>query len=458
MRDMHRDSILSARNSLVPEMRKIDYLPADDRSCGWFHLSSKRQVTTPHSGKTSARWVIIGAGLTGLAAARKIANHYPDDSVILLEAQEIGYGASGRNSGFAIDLPHDIGAPDYIGDPATAGMTLKLQLTAQEIIKKIVKEHGIDCQIHPVGKYQAAVEDRGIAVLDAYRSGLEKLGQKYEVISEKDLPDHIGTKFYKKGLYTPGTILLQPAALVKGLADSLPKNVALHEYTPISCVEYGQKIILKHSQGEILADKLILTNNAFVTSFGFLQRKLLPVFTYASITRVLTEQEQTSLGGKNIWGIIPADPFGSTLRRTPDNRLLVRNGFSFNPDGRRNEDFLRRVVKHHRISFERRFPMLPDVEFEYTWGGAMCMTRNHMGHFGQLAPNVYGALGCNGLGITRGTSTGTLLADWLAGERNDLIDFLLSSPRPNANPPEPLLSVGINLNLAWGAYRAGKES
>ena len=439
-------------------MKKVDCLPADDPSCAWFHLSPKREAAAPHSGKTSARWVVIGAGFTGLAAARQIAHHHPGDAVVLLEAQEAGYGSSGRNSGFAIDLPHDIGAPDYIGDPATAAMNLRLNRAAQEIIKKQVADHGIDCQLHPVGKYQAAIEPRGIAVLDAYRSGLDKLGERYEVVAEADLPERIGTRFYKKALFTPGTILLQPAALVKGLADSLPANVALYEHTPITEVEYGGKTILRHAGGEIVADKLILANNAFASGFGFLRRRLLPVFTYASMTRVLTRQEQADLGGAPVWGIIPADPFGSTLRRTPDNRLLVRNSFSFNPDGRRNDGFLGRVARHHRISFERRFPMLPSVEFEYTWGGAMSMSRNHMAHFGQLAPNVYGALCCNGLGITRGTITGTLLADWLAGERNEMIDFLLSSPGPNPNPPQPFLSVGVNLNLSWGQRRAGRES
>lgn len=86
------------------------------------------------------------------------------------------------------------------------------------------------------------------------------------------------------------------------------------------------------------------------------------------------------------------------------------------------------------------------------------MTRNHAGHFGELARNVYGALGCNGLGITRGTGTGTLLADWLAGKSHELIDFLLRSEGPNANPPEPFLSMGINASLLWGQYRAGLES
>ncbi|MCY1382686.1 hypothetical protein D9M69_707320 [compost metagenome] len=81
-----------------------------------------------------------------------------------------------------------------------------------------------------------------------------------------------------------------------------------------------------------------------------------------------------------------------------------------------------------------------------------------MGHFGELAPNVYGALCCNGLGVTRGTATGKLLADWLASDRNELIDFLLRTSGPNRNPPEPFLSAGVNLNLKWGQYRAGRES
>ena len=176
------------------------------------------------------------------------------------------------------------------------------------------------------------------------------------------------------------------------------------------------------------------------------------------MSRQLTDEEQQALGGKKTWGIIPADPFGTTLRRTPDNRLLVRNSFSFNPDGRSKPHLLSRVERQQRQSFNNRFPMLPKVDFEYTWGGAMCLSRNHESFFGQFAPNVYGALCWNGLGTTKGTIAGTLLADWLAGERNELIDFLISSGGPNANPPQPFLSLGVNINLALGQYKSGLES
>ncbi|WP_324709826.1 NAD(P)/FAD-dependent oxidoreductase [Pseudomonas citronellolis] len=437
---------------------KIQETPADDNGCGWFHLSPPRTPRAARGGQVRARWAVVGAGLTGLAAARQLALNFPADEVVLLEAQEVGFGSSGRNSGFAIDLPHDIGAPDYIGDPAIARMSLKLNLFAQGVITSLVARHGIDCQLKPVGKYQAAVEDKGLRVLEAYKSGLEKLGQAYQIIEADELPAHLGTSFYRRALYTPGTLLLQPASLVKGLADSLPANVSLFERCAVTEVDYRGPITLRHAAGSVVADKLVLANNAFATQFGFLKGRLLPVFTYASMTRPLSVEEQARLGGKPVWGIIPADPFGSTLRRTPDQRLLVRNSFSFNPSGKIDARLLARAAAAQRRSFEHRFPMLPGVAFDYTWGGAMGMTRNHAGHFGELAPNVYGALGCNGLGITRGTGTGTLLADWLAGQRNELIDFLLASAGPSRNPPQPFLSLGVNASLCWGQHRAGLES
>ena len=133
-----------------------------------------------------------------------------------------------------------------------------------------------------------------------------------------------------------------------------------------------------------------------------------------------------------------------------DNRILVRNSFSFHPDGRPREQHLKSFIANHRKSFERRFPMLNQVDFEYSWRGAICLSENHEAFFDLLGPNVYGALCCNGLGITRGTATGTLLSDMIAGERNELIDFLMASPGPNKTPPEPFLSIGVNSVLKWG--------
>ncbi|WP_172606621.1 NAD(P)/FAD-dependent oxidoreductase [Pantoea coffeiphila] len=449
------DNLPAAPDSLL----KIDALPSDDPTPGWFHTSRKRQPQPALVGDAKAPWVVIGAGFTGLAAARQLALNFPDDQIILVEAQQVGFGTSGRNAGFLIDVPHDIGAPDYIGDKKIARNILNLNHTGQRILKEQVEEHNIvDAQMRHSGKYQAAVEDSGIAVLEAYRGGLESLGQPCKIIDGKDLPDHLGTKFYRKALYTPGTILVQPSGLVKGLADSLPANVKLYEETPITAIEYEPEIVLHHATGRIFADKLILANNAFGTHFGFGERTIFPIFTYGSLTRPLTKAEQDSIGGQEFWGVIPADPFGTTSRRTHDNRILIRNSFSFNSDGRYKPGYTQKYRETHRQSFERRFPTLQDVNFEHTWGGGLGMTRNGSSLFGELRKNVYGSLGCNGLGTVRGTAMGTMLADWLAGKSNDTINFLLSLPKPEWNPPEPLLTMGVNFTLRKGMHDAGQEA
>ncbi|MFJ4345305.1 NAD(P)/FAD-dependent oxidoreductase [Pseudomonas sp. NPDC089401] len=438
-------------------MHKVTSLPGDDARPGWYHTSRKRQPRPGHTGRKDARWTIVGAGLTGLAAARQMALNFPNEEIVLIEAQEVGFGSAGRNAGFAIDVPHDIGAKDYIGDVTTATKVLRLNTLGQDYLRDIVERNGIDCQMSDSGKYQAAVGAKGIAILEAYRSGLEKIGCSATLIDEPDLPAHIGTSYYKKALHIPGTLLLQPSALVKGLADHLPANVTLYENTPITAIDQGERITLTHPRGTIVTDKLILANNGFASAFGFLKGRLLPTFLYASLSRQLTDEEQARLGGQPVWGVIPAHPFGSTVRRTVDNRILIRNSFNFYPDGRPRANALQRHLPAHRKSFERRFPMLGKVDFEYSWSGAICLSENHEGFFGQLAPNVYGALCCNGLGITRGTATGKLLADWLVGERNEHIDFLLASPGPNKTPPQPFLSIGVNSVLKWGQFRAGLE-
>lgn len=434
----------------------IKNLPADDDSCGWNKLLPTHEPQRL-KGPTAADWVIVGAGFTGLAAARQLARHRPDDSILLVDAQCVADGASGRNSGFLIDLPHNLSAPDYIGDLKTAGMDLALNRAAISYLREVVDEEGIVCDWRATGKVQAAVNDKGIKVLERYRSGLERLGAECHMMSASEMKEKLGTRYYKQGLFTPGTALVQPAALARGLARTLPKNVQLCELTPVTHIEQDSPIKLHTPDGMITAKKLVLTNNSFAQEFGYFSGELLPVFTYAGLTQQLTPDEQKQVEGDSDWGVIPADPFGSTVRRTPGQRILVRNSFTFNPNGKSSPQTLEHVKKHIVHSFNARFPMLDKVNMEYVWGGVMCMSRNHMPYFGELGKNVFGA-GChNGIGVTKGTITGKLLADYLANQRSDLLSYMLSQPRPSKNPPRPFLDIGVAATLTYNQWRAGEE-
>lgn len=177
-------------------MARIGSIPADDNGCGRSYLSQGRITKSWLQSNVEADWVMIGAEFTGLSAARQLALNFSNAHWILLEVQQVQYAATGRNSGFMSDLPHDIGAADYIGELNNANMHLKLRISTQNIIKKQMSEYRIDCQLESAGKYQAAVEKFGFAVRPAYKNRLEKSGQYGEIIIERDIPAYLRTHFY----------------------------------------------------------------------------------------------------------------------------------------------------------------------------------------------------------------------------------------------------------------------
>ena len=130
------------------------------------------------------------------------------------------------------------------------------------------------------------------------------------------------------------------------------------------------------ADGTISCPTLVLANNGFAPQFGYYRKSLIPVATWASLSRRLEPDEVETLGGTAAWGIIPADPFGSTVRRTADDRILVRNIYSYARHLYCEEEMRLRVLKAHQRSFTNRFAMLPGVDLEYTWGGALALSRN----------------------------------------------------------------------------------
>ena len=201
---------------------------------------------------------------------------------------------------------------------------------------------------------------------------------------------------------TPGCILIQPAALARGLGACLPENVRLFEESPVVEIDYGAEITLICPAGSVRTKTLLLATNGFTTQLGFEHNRLIPIMTFGSLTRPLTEAEQAALGGEHDWGVIPADHLGTTLRYTQDNRLLVRNCLTYAPDYICGAEALGEIYAHHVAAVEARFPMLPEVTFEHTWDGVLAFSRNLAPRFGQLSDNVFAAVCHNGVGYRQG--------------------------------------------------------
>lgn len=441
----------------MKKQQQVRVIPADDDQCAWFETLPKRIPSTSLKGEHRFDIAIVGAGYTGLAAARRLGELLPDKRIALLEAQQVGIGAAGRSSGFAIDLAHDMRSKNFVDSIEETGRQTQFNRAGLAYLQEGIDNHKIDCDWEPIGKIHAAATSAGVEKLNSFSQVLDTLKEPYTWLSSEEMKAITGSSYYRKGIHTPGAVLVQPAAMVQGLADNLPENVTLFEQSPVTEVIYDQPIRLISNNGEVITDQLLLANNGYAQYLGFYKHHLIPFMTYGSMTRQLSEQELAELGGTESWGIIPADAFGTSLRKTRDNRLLIRHTYSYADQFQANPRMLEKMHNEHWQSFERRFPTLSGVEFEYTWGGALCLSRNGAPVFGELSKNIFGAFCMNGVGITKGTIMGKLVAEKMADQRSELGDLMSTYPRPNIIPPGFILKMGVTLDLARRSMGVGLE-
>ena len=442
----------------MPTVKAITRVPHDDATNGWSKLLPPRVPKPSLQSDVTADWLVVGAGFAGLSAARRLAENRPNDRIVLLDASTAGENASGRNSGFAIGVSHNQdGSPDQLKKSSRHIRLVRASINYNETI---VRRHDIQCDWNRSGKYQAAVTQRGAdRILAPLVEELEALKEPYRFVAGDDLRREIGTSHFAAAVYTPGCVLLNPAALCRGLADTLPVNVDHYEKTPVTSVDYGDEITLTTAYGSVRAPKMILTVNGCVQQFGFFKRRLVLFAAHASLSRPLAEDERKALGGKDEWGLIPAYGYvGITMRLTKDRRILIRQNVHYCPK-MNVSDARREAIKiEHQKLFDQRFPMLPDVTMEHTWTGYVCVSRNGSPGFGRVAPNVYTAICQNSGGVTKGTIAGILAADKACGVDNPLIADIEKQGTPSKVAPRPFLDLGVHAKMAWHCYANRDEA
>ncbi|CAB3637868.1 Gamma-glutamylputrescine oxidoreductase [Paraburkholderia phenoliruptrix] len=432
--------------------------PAPDGVNGWWESLPPAAPAVAVTAERHYDWVVVGGGITGLCAARRLAELAPDASIALVEADRIGRTTAGRNSGFFVDLPHDISSESYSRSVEADKADVRLQRHGIDYVRSVVKQKGIDCDWRDDGKFHASVNRKGHAALAHFAEGLARIGEDFEWLDEAGIAGVTGTDFYESALFTPGCSTVQPAALMRGLAASLPENVAVFESSAVRGIsDNGSAKVLSFANGKLIAHRVVLCTNAYAATFGGHPNGLLPVYTFASMTREMNADEVRRLGGTRSWSLIPADPMGSTIRRLVTDRICVRNHFAFRPGLEVSQADLTKAKSLHRRSFERRFPMLEDVELEYTWGGPLCLSVNNGALFGRRSDGVFEAVGCNGLGLSRGSASGKLIAEYALGRDNDLIRQLLNQPHPRSLPIRPIADVAVTAAIWMKEFSAGAE-
>ena len=435
-------------------------LPRNTGVSAWVAMLPARQGNPPLQGHATADVVIIGGGFAGLSAARRIFELDPGLRVAVLEAGVIGEAAAGRNSGFIIDLPHEVASDDYGGDTMTKSReAIEISRTAIALAGSIAAEQGWGRDIFdPCGRYSVAISDEGDRHLADYAGDLVKLGEAHRLLGKREIAEVTGSDAYTSALFTPGTVMVQPAAYIRGVADCLRDPVRVHERTPVLRFESdGAGWLVKTPEGSVSTGRIILANNGHAESFGFFKGALLHIFTFASMTR---EFDPGRLPGHRKWAATPALPMGTTVRRIPGvngDRVLVRSRYTYHPDIDAGEGTLKRAGAQHDRKFQARFPKIGDVPMEYRWAGAMAVTWNSVPAFGEIEKGVFAACGCNGVGATKATATGIAAAERMLGHTSRLTEIYRRFDAPRRLPPQPFTTIGAKANLAFKEWRAGAE-
>ena len=429
----------------------------NDKFCPWINdLQPRPNINSINKNKI-CDWLIVGAGYTGLSAARKLSQLNPNQKIILVDAQLAGEGASGRNSGYLVDTTLNDG---FTSNKELENYKIKTNIYKLGIdaVKKFVKEHQVDCDLNEAGKYFASSKIEDKKVLSNFSETLSKLGFENNLLSVNELEKRIGTNFYNIGLYTKGGILLHPGKLARSMIDTLPDNIQLYENSSLLNWKKNNDIIdCYFKNANIKTKKIIFATNGFLKSLGIKKNYNFPITLTASMTRSLTDKEFESIGSPKEWGVLPVRPMGATIRMTKDRKILIRNTAEvYNSFKMSKLELDKRSIKQ-KIGIKKRFPQLPDNIIKSSWSGIVSRTRNSSQIFDKIDNNIFAA-GCyNGSGIGVGTLFGEQIAIKASNENSKEIETIESRNKPTWLPPQPFLNLGIKTRLIYERFRAESE-
>jgi len=420
-----------------------------------FWLAEEYTPNSPLTGQVQADVAIIGGGITGLSSAYHLKRRYPEKHIVLIEGQAVGFGASGRNSGFISQEYHGWYERFERQGAASVEPYTRYAERGYQLLVQTIKEQAIACDLQESGALLLAKNATEAHSLEKQAQAYHQLGRPVHLWEGAKLAARIKTPFYAAGLLLPHWSLLHPGRLMRGLKTMVERlGVVVYERTPVQQIHQKKTVELECECGQVKAATVILATNAYTPQLGFLKSTLIPIHLFVVVTQPLETAEVEQGGWSTVPGRFELDRT-HTVRLTPDGRLLIRGGARYYYD---NGVGYRQAPHAYQSLCQRlllRYPRLKEVRNVYAWSGVMALTRAFTPMLGRMGKegNILCCVGYNGFGLVNGFYGGKLLGDLYAGEPHEDLRLMSSPHRAGRFLPEPLRYIHMNAHLSVRGFR-----
>ena len=420
-----------------------------------YWLDSKdAPITQPQLiGRTEADLLIVGGGFTGLWAAILAKEANPNRDVVLIEAEKVAYGASGRPGGIVSTsimhglhnavrvFPNDLDVLENLGQANMKGLLGTL------------KRHKVTCDAEWNGEMTVAVGAENVAIVkDEYDLNL-KHGHDVELLDKTGVQKQLNSPLFLGGLWSKknsGTV--HPAKLAWGLKKiTLSLGVRLYEQCPMKRIEdEGSSLRVVTRDGEIRTPKVLLCTNAFAAGHKKIRSRVAMVRDRVLMTQPLSKEQMGRIGWKNRQGVYDTRTQLNYMRLTKQNTILFGGRLGYFINSPLDPELDRTTQPYERLAgaFFRTFPQLDDVRFTHAWSGPIALTTRMAVHFQTYYSGkaIY-AGGYSGFGVSTSRFGAEIGLAKLDKESRPECNMEFARTMPNWMPPEPFRYFGSQITM-----------
>ena len=428
----------------------MDLLSANDKA-GQYPASYYAATATPldpfptAAGAISCDVCVVGGGYSGLSAALHLAQAGYD--VVLLDAQRVGFGASGRNGG-QVGTGQRIGQDDLEGlvDLSQAHALWDLSLESVGLVRDLIAKHNLDC-----GWFDGIIEaDHRARNVPHSHEYADKLRNEYDYhlirpVGRDEMRSLVGSSAYYGGTLDMGGGHIHPLRFALGLARAArDAGVRIYERSKVTSVTPDGKV--GTDQAQITAKHVILGCNGYLGALnGHVAQRVMPINNFIAATEPLSDAKARNLIRDN-HAVADSKFVINYFRLSEDNRMLFGGGESY------GYKFPKDIAKTVRKPMLQIFPQLKDTKIDYAWGGTLGITMNRMPHFARVSDRVLSISGYSGHGVAMATLAGKLAAQAVAGQA-EKFDIFSTVPTPRFPGGPRLRTPLLVLAMLWYSMR-----